>query len=168
MWVKHRTGVYVRPIEVLMNYLDSDFDNHIFPILMIKLTNNFTHARTTEQYWRAYTFIYNFYCCVCFSYFTFNLKISTWDPLKVILLNSPIYHFRYIRLLYINNYMAKILLWFNFMQFPVCGHRNNECIDRTWNDVWCPTKWRESLLRHTLQVRVTSDTKEIQSSDWPK
>jgi len=34
-------------------------------------------------------------------------------------------------------------------------------------DVQCPTKWRESSLRQTLQVRVTSDTQIIQSSDWP-
>ena len=30
------------------------------------------------------------------------------------------------------------------------------------------TNWRESSLRQTLQVRVTSDTQQIQSSDWPK
>jgi len=28
-------------------------------------------------------------------------------------------------------------------------------------------KWRESLLRRTLQVRITSHTQKIQSSDWP-
>ena len=38
----------------------------------------------------------------------------------------------------------------------------------TWNDVRCPTKWRESSLRQTLQVRVTSDTQNIPSSGWPK
>jgi len=42
------------------------------------------------------------------------------------------------------------------------------CIDRTWNDVRCPTKWRESLLCQTLQVHITSDTKKIPFSDWPK
>jgi len=31
-----------------------------------------------------------------------------------------------------------------------------------------PTKWRASSLRQTLQMRVTSDTQKIQSSDWPK
>jgi len=33
-----------------------------------------------------------------------------------------------------------------------------------WNDVRCLKKWRESW----LQVRETSDTQKIQSSDWPK
>ena len=41
---------------------------------------------------------------------------------------------------------------------------------QTQNLKWClcPTKRRESSLRQTLQVRVTSDTQKIQSSDWPK
>jgi len=37
-----------------------------------------------------------------------------------------------------------------------------------WNDVRCPTKWRESPLRQPLQVRVSSDSQKIQSLDWPK
>jgi len=37
----------------------------------------------------------------------------------------------------------------------------------TWNDVRCPTKWRESSIRQTLQVRVTSGTQNIQYSAWP-
>jgi len=44
----------------------------------------------------------------------------------------------------------------------------NSGFDRTWNDARCPTKWRESLLCQTLQVRVTNDTQKIQSSYWPK
>jgi len=44
----------------------------------------------------------------------------------------------------------------------------NYQIDRTWNDVWFPTKWRESSLRQTLQVHVNSVTQKIQSSDWLK
>ena len=45
---------------------------------------------------------------------------------------------------------------------------NNQRIDRTWNDVRCPKTWREISLRQTVQLRVTSDTQKIQSSDWPK
>jgi len=44
----------------------------------------------------------------------------------------------------------------------------NELTDRAWNGVRYPIKWRKSSLRQTLQVRVTSDTQKIQSSDWPK
>ena len=37
-----------------------------------------------------------------------------------------------------------------------------------WNYIKCPAKWREILLRQTLQVCRTSDTQKIQPSDWPK
>jgi len=37
----------------------------------------------------------------------------------------------------------------------------------TRNDFRCPTKWRDSLLRRTLQVHITSDTLKIQYSEWP-
>jgi len=43
-----------------------------------------------------------------------------------------------------------------------------QLVDRTWNDVQCLTKWRESLLRQTLHFHVTSVSQKLQSSDWPK
>ena len=55
-------------------------------------------------------------------------------------------------------------LWWCCVMLVMCKLH----IDRTWNDVRCPTKWRESSIRQTLQVRVTSDAQKIQSSDWPK
>ena len=47
---------------------------------------------------------------------------------------------------------------YTFSKLRLC----NKHIIRTWNDVQCPTKWRGSSLRQTLQVRVTSDTQKIQ------
>ena len=66
--------------------------------------------------------------------------------------------------------IANLKLEFYYLVVNIATCRTfNSRIDITWNAVRRPTKWAESSLRQTLQVRVTSDTQKIQySDDWLK
>ena len=92
-----------------------------------------------------------------------NLQNPTWGMFNIAQLRQAPATWETSKSCTMNNY------WRIDSPFYVIADKRWELTYRQnlkWRPI--PTKWRECSLCQTLQVRVTSDTLKIQSSDWPK
>ena len=113
-------------------------------------TNNFFYASLVLQRVNWHCFTTRWYGC-CLDTWQWGSPVPTSTPLDADRFLTSV---KYERQLYIRHNTSGI------------SHHGVELMyqQNVWNDVVCPTKLRESL----WQVRVTSDTQKIQSTDWPK